>query len=199
MRRPDRLVIASHNEGKVREIAELLVPYRVEVVSAGDLGLPEPDETETSFAGNAELKARAAAAASGRAALADAYGLCVAALDGAPGIYSARWAGPGKDFGAAMERIRRELGGNPDRRAHFVCALAVAWPDGGLLAVEGRVHGSLTFPPRGARGFGYDPIFVAEGQRLTFGEMEPAAKHAISHRADAFAKLVAVLFEGAHA
>ena len=199
MRRPDRLVIASHNAGKVREIAELLAPYGVDVVSAGALGLPEPEETETSFAGNAELKARAAATASGLPALADDSGLCVAGLEGAPGIYSARWAGPAKDFGVAMERIRRELDGNPDRRAHFVCALAVAWPDGELLAVEGTVHGSLTFPPRGHRGFGYDPIFVPEGHRQTFGEMDPAAKHAISHRAQAFARLVTDLFEGADA
>ena len=199
MRRPDRLVIASHNPGKVREIAELLAPYGVDVVSAGALGLAEPDETEPSFAGNAEIKARAAAAASGLPSLADDSGLCVAALDGAPGVLSARWAGPDKDFAAAMERIRRELGSNPDRRAHFACALALAWPDGDLVAVEGRVYGSLTFPPRGQRGFGYDPIFVPEGHRQTFGEMEPAVKQAISHRAQAFAKLVAGLFAGADA
>jgi len=199
MRRPDRLVIASHNPGKVREIAELLDPHGVAVVSAGTLGLPEPEETESSFAGNAELKARAAALASGLPALADDSGLCVAGLDGAPGVLSARWAGPAKDFAAAMERVRRELGNNPDRRAYFACALALAWPDGALVAVEGRVHGSLTFPPRGHRGFGYDPIFVPEGHRLTFGEMDPAEKHAISHRAQAFAKLVAGLFAGADA
>jgi XTP/dITP diphosphohydrolase len=199
MRRPDRLVIASHNPGKVREIAELLDPHGVAVVSAGTLGLPEPEETEASFAGNAELKARAAASTSGLPALADDSGLCVAGLDGAPGVLSARWAGPAKDFAAAMERVRRALGNNPDRRAYFACALALAWPDGDLVAVEGRVHGSLTFPPRGHRGFGYDPIFVPEGHRLTFGEMDPAAKHAISHRAQAFAKLVAGLFAGADA
>jgi XTP/dITP diphosphohydrolase len=199
MRRPDRIVIASHNPGKVREIAALLAPHGVAVVSAAALGLPEPEETETSFAGNAELKARAAASAGGLPALADDSGLCVAALAGAPGIYSARWAGPDKNFAAAMERVRRELGNNPDRRAHFVCALALAWPDGDLVAVEGAVHGSLVFPPRGSRGFGYDPIFVPEGHRQTFGEMDPAAKHAISHRAQAFAKLVASLFAGADA
>ena len=199
MRRPDRIVIASHNQGKVREIAELLAPWGVDVVSAASLGLAEPEETEASFAGNAELKARAAAAASGLPALADDSGLCVAGLSGAPGIYSARWAGPAKDFSLAMERVRRELDGNPDRRAYFACALAMVWPDGERVAVEGQVHGSLTFPPRGHRGFGYDPIFVPEGQRQTFGEMDPAAKHAISHRAQAFAKLVAILFEDAHA
>jgi XTP/dITP diphosphohydrolase len=199
MRRPDRIVIASHNPGKVREIAALLEPHGVAVVSAAALGLPEPEETGASFAGNAELKARAAASASGLPALADDSGLCVAALAGAPGIYSARWAGPDKDFAVAMERIRRELGNNPDRRAHFVCALALASPDGDLVAVEGTVHGSLTFPARGSRGFGYDPIFVPEGHRQTFGEMDPAAKHAISHRAHAFAKLVASLFAGADA
>ena len=199
MRRPDRIVIASHNPGKVREIAALLAPHGVAVDSAAALGLAEPEETETSFAGNAELKARAAAMAAGLPALADDSGLCVAALAGAPGIYSARWAGPDKDFAAAMERVRRELGNNPDRRAHFVCALALAWPEGDLLAVEGAVHGSLAFPPRGSRGFGYDPIFVPEGHRQTFGEMDPAAKHAISHRAQAFAKLVASLFAGADA
>jgi XTP/dITP diphosphohydrolase len=199
MRRPDRLVIASHNAGKVREIAELLAPHGVTVISAGALGLAEPEETADSFAGNAELKARAAAAASALPALADDSGLCVAALGGAPGIYSARWAGAAKDFSHAMERVRRELGSNPDRRAYFACALALAWPEGELLAVEGHVYGALTFPPRGDRGFGYDPIFVPEGHRLTFGEMEPNAKHAISHRAVAFAKLVAALSAGADA
>jgi len=193
MRRPDRIVIASHNPGKVREIAELLEPHGVAVAAAAALGLPEPEETEASFAGNAELKARAAASASGLPALADDSGLCVAALAGAPGIYSARWAGPDKDFAVAIERIRRELGKNPDRRAHFVCALALASPDGDLVAVEGTVHGSLTFPPRGSRGFGYDPIFVPDGYDATFGEMGPELKHLISHRARAFAKLAAAL------
>jgi XTP/dITP diphosphohydrolase len=194
MRRPDRLVIASHNEGKVREIAELLLPFGVAVVSAGALGLAEPDETADSFTGNAEIKARAASQASGLPALADDSGLCVAGLSGAPGIYSARWAGPAKDFTLAMERIRQELGSNPDRRAYFACALALAWPQGDLLTVEGHVHGTLTFPPRGSRGFGYDPIFVPEGKRETFAEMDPDAKHAISHRAEAFRQLVAAVF-----
>ena len=183
------LVIASHNAGKVREIGELLAPAGVSAVSAADLGLPEPEETADSFAGNALLKARAAAAASGRPALADDSGLTVRALDGEPGIYSARWAGPARDFALAMERVNRALGDAADRRASFVCALAVARPDGAEAVFEGTVSGHLTWPPRGSRGFGYDPIFVPDGHTLTFGEMTPEAKHAMSHRADAFAKL----------
>ncbi|MDX2221575.1 MAG: RdgB/HAM1 family non-canonical purine NTP pyrophosphatase [Rhodospirillaceae bacterium] len=190
-----RLVVASHNPGKVREIRELLTPFKVEVVSAGELGLPEPDETGTTFAANAELKARAAAVASGLPALADDSGLAVAALGGAPGIYSARWAGPGKDFTVAMQRVERELADQPDRRAKFVCALSLAWPDSHCETFVGEVHGALAFPPRGAKGFGYDPIFVADGHTITFAELEPAAKHAISHRADAFRQLVAGCFE----
>jgi XTP/dITP diphosphohydrolase len=188
-----RLVVASHNPGKVREIAELLAPFGFEVVSAGDLGLDEPEETGTSFAANAELKARAAARAAGIPALADDSGLEVAVLGGAPGIHSARWAGEGRDFAAAMERVRKEMAasGTTDTAARFVCALAVAWPDGHVETMEGEVKGHLEFPPRGANGFGYDPIFVADGHRQTFGEMDPAAKHAISHRADAFRKLTA--------
>jgi XTP/dITP diphosphohydrolase len=188
-----KLVVASHNPGKMREIAELLAPFGFEVVSAGDLGLEEPEETGTSFAANAELKAVAAARATALPALADDSGLEVAALDGAPGIYSARWAGAGRDFGAAMERVRKEMAatGTPDTTARFVCALSVAWPDGHVETVEGDVKGHLVFPPRGANGFGYDPIFVADGYKQTFGEMDPAAKHAISHRADAFRKLTA--------
>jgi XTP/dITP diphosphohydrolase len=188
-----KLVVASHNPGKMREIAELLAPFGFEVVSAGDLGLEEPEETGTSFAANAELKAVAAAQATALPALADDSGLEVAALDGAPGIYSARWAGAGRDFGAAMERVRKEMAatGTPDTTARFVCALSVAWPDGHVETVEGDVKGHLVFPPRGANGFGYDPIFVADGYKQTFGEMDPAAKHAISHRADAFRKLTA--------
>ena len=192
----DALVIASHNPGKVREIAELLAPFVREFVSAGELGLPEPDETGSTFVENAELKARAAAIGSGRIALADDSGLAVHALGGAPGIYSARWAGPEKDFGHAMGRVQRELGDTPDRRAHFVCALSLAWPDGHCETVEGTVHGSLVWPPCGDRGFGYDPIFVVDGRDLTFGEMDPDEKHRISHRADAFRKLVARCFEG---
>lgn len=194
--RDARLVIASHNGGKVEEIARLLEPLGIATVPAAALGLEEPAETGTSFRANAALKARAAAAASGLPALADDSGLAVAALDGAPGIYSARWAGPGRDFAAAMERIHRELGGSGDRRARFVAALALAWPDGHCETVDGRVDGVLAWPPRGTRGFGYDPIFVPLGHERTFGEMDPLQKHAMSHRADAFRKLAAACFGG---
>ena len=186
-----RLVVASHNPGKVREIGDLLRPYEFEIVSAGALGLPEPEETGATFPANAELKARAAARAAGLPALADDSGLVVPALGGAPGIYSARWAGPGKDFGLAMQRVERALDGIADRRAHFICALALAWPDGHVESVEGRVDGRLVWPPRGSRGFGYDPMFLPEGGALTFGEMKPEAKHRISHRARAFAQITA--------
>jgi len=189
-----RLVIASHNRGKLAEIAELLAPRGVETVSAAALGLPEPEETGATFEANAELKARASATAAGLPALADDSGLAVAGLDGAPGIYSARWAGQGRDFAAAMRKVETALGGNPDRRAAFVCVLSLAWPDGHAETVRGEVEGTLVFPPRGTRGFGYDPIFVPEGGTLTFGEMEPAAKHAISHRAVAFRRLIAACF-----
>lgn len=192
-----KLVAATHNPGKAKELAALL-DGRFEVLAAGALGLPEPDETETTFVGNALLKARHAADLSGQIALADDSGLSVAALDGAPGIYSARWAGPGKDFALAMDKVaeRLEETGSDDRSAWFTCALAVAWPNGGpAVVVQGEVHGTLTFPPRGDRGFGYDPIFVPAGFDQTFGEMEPAAKDAMSHRAVAFAKLKAALFE----
>lgn len=190
-----RLVVATHNPGKAREIAALL-DGRFQTVAASALGLPEPEETEATFAGNALLKARAAADASGEIALADDSGLSVTGLDGAPGVYSARWAGPGKDFAVAMTRIGDELAerGSDDRRAWFTCALAVAWPDGPAVTVVGEVHGRVDFPPRGERGFGYDPIFTADGGAQTFGEMDPDAKHAISHRAVAFAKLKAALF-----
>ena len=188
-----RLVVATHNPGKVPELAALL-EGRLDLVSAGALGLPEPEETEASFTGNALLKARHAAGLSGLPALADDSGLSVSGLNGAPGVYSARWAGPSKDFAVAMARIEHDLSGNPDRRAWFSCALAVAWPDGREIVEEGRIDGLLTFPARGTRGFGYDPIFIPEGGVLTFGEMEPAAKDAISHRARAFAKLKAALF-----
>jgi XTP/dITP diphosphohydrolase len=190
----DRLVIASHNRGKVREIALLLGDYVKEFPSAGELDLPEPEETETSFVGNALLKARAAAGMSGLPALADDSGLVVPALDGAPGIYSARWAGPTKDFAIAMERVRRELG-EKDPSAHFVCALSLAWPDGHEETVEGKVFGRLIFPPRGEKGFGYDPIFIPDGHDITFAEMEPDDKHRMSHRADAFAQLVKRCFK----
>ncbi len=191
----ETLVIASHNPGKLREIAELLEPFAMTVTSAADLGLAEPEETGATFAENAALKARTATQGAGRPALADDSGLAVHALGGQPGIHSARWAGPDKDFGAAMARVERELGQTADRRAAFVCALCLAWPDGAQETFEGRIEGRLTWPPRGGRGFGYDPIFVAEGFDITFGEMEPAEKHRISHRAQAFAKLVRAVFE----
>jgi XTP/dITP diphosphohydrolase len=185
-------VVASHNPGKVREIKELIAPFGVQTIGAAELGLPEPEETGSTFADNARLKAEAAAKASGRPSLSDDSGLCVEALDGAPGIYSARWAGPDKDFRAAMHRVEELLNakGVPDKRAHFVCALALAAPGEETDIYEGRVFGTLTFPPRGEHGFGYDPIFVPEGYRFTFGEMDPKEKHAMSHRARAFAKFV---------
>jgi XTP/dITP diphosphohydrolase len=189
-----KLVIASHNQGKVREIAELLRPFSVGVVSAGSLGLPEPEETGTTFEANAELKAAASARASNLPALADDSGLCVVALGGAPGIHSARWAGPDKNFRAAMETVETKLAGQPDRRAFFVCALSLAWPDGHIETFRGEVHGALVWPPRGNRGFGYDPVFLPDGGTQTFGEMEPAQKHAISHRAAAFRKLIDACF-----
>ena len=211
---PGKLVIASHNPGKVREIANLLGPYGIEPVSAAELDLPEAEETGNSFVDNADLKARLAADLSGLPAISDDSGLCVDALDGRPGIYSARWALPGyaytatppeaepgeaqdeRDFALAMQRVNEELmavkaDSNP--AAHFVCALSVCWPDGHSEWFEGRVDGTLVWPPRGDRGFGYDPMFVPAGHDQTFGEMEPAEKYAISHRADAFRKLVAAL------
>ena len=190
----DRLVIASHNRGKVREIGDLLRPFAVDVVAAGDLGLSEPEETGETFIANAELKAMAAARDSGLPALADDSGLVVPALDDAPGVLSARWAGPDKDFRLAMRSVEDALAGIADRRAHFACALSLAWPDGHRETFEGIVHGRLVFPPRGERGFGYDPIFIANGRGITFGEMDPDEKHRISHRADAFRKLVAACF-----
>jgi XTP/dITP diphosphohydrolase len=184
------LVIASHNEGKVAEFAVLLAPFGVELRSAAELGLPEPEETGDSFRANAELKARAAAEKSGLPALADDSGLAVTALDGAPGIHSARWGGPERDFQFAMSRVQEALGKCDDRSAHFVAALSLCWPDGHCETVEGRVDGVLTWAARGAKGFGYDPMFIPAGYDLTFGEMEPDSKEAISHRAVAFAKLV---------
>ncbi|HEX2113669.1 MAG TPA: RdgB/HAM1 family non-canonical purine NTP pyrophosphatase [Alphaproteobacteria bacterium] len=188
------LVIASHNTGKVREIADLLRPFKVTVHSAGALGLIEPEETGATFEANAELKALTAARSSGKPALADDSGLCVEALDGAPGIYSARWAGADKDFAVAMRKVEDRLAGKTDRRAYFVAALALAWPDGHVETFRGEVHGSLVWPPRGTRGFGYDPMFLPEGGTLTFGEMEATAKHAISHRAVAFRQLIDACF-----
>jgi XTP/dITP diphosphohydrolase len=189
----ERLVVASHNPGKIVEIDELLAPYGIATVGAAALGLGEPEETGASFEENAALKARVAAEASGFLAIADDSGLVVPALGGAPGIYSARWAGPAKDFSIAMERVQRELGAN-DRRAYFVAVLALAWPDGEEAMFRGEAHGRLVWPPRGDRGFGYDPMFVPDGRELTFGEMGPELKHQISHRARAFAKLVAACF-----
>ncbi|MBB3063891.1 RdgB/HAM1 family non-canonical purine NTP pyrophosphatase [Limibacillus halophilus] len=189
----DKIVIASHNNGKVGEIGALLAPWGIMVRSAAQLGLVEPEETASTFAGNAELKARAAARATGLPALADDSGLAVTALGGNPGIYSARWAGPEKDFGLAMEKVNAALGKSSDRSAVFICVLCLAWPDGNTACFEGRVAGNLVWPPRGKRGFGYDPMFVPKGHELSFGEMEPARKHAMSHRAQAFSKLVAAI------
>jgi len=188
----ERLVIASHNAGKVREINDLVAPYGFAAAAAGDLGLEDPEETGASYEANALLKARTAAKGANLPALSDDSGLSVDALGGAPGIYSARWAetGAGRDFAAAMARLERALRGAPTRRARFVCVLALAWPDGEEACFRGEVAGEIVFPPRGSRGFGYDPVFVPDGGRETFGEIDPAAKHAISHRARAFAQFV---------
>ena len=201
---PGKLVIASHNVGKVREIRALLGPFGVDPVSAGELDLPEPEETGTTFAENALLKAHAAARGSGLPALADDSGLCVTALGGAPGVYTADWAeqqsfegGPGRDWYMAMGKVEgklTEIGPNADRSAYFICTLALAWPDGHSEVFEGRVNGKLAWPPRGTMGFGYDPVFVPTDRIQSFAELDPAEKHAISHRAEAFAKLVAAVF-----
>jgi XTP/dITP diphosphohydrolase len=192
LRKGETLVVASHNAGKVREIRELLSPFGLHVVGANELGLEEPEETADSFVGNAVLKARAAADATGHPALADDSGLSVSALDDAPGVYSARWCGPERDFAQAMARVERELRarGAADMSAKFVCVLALALPHDKAEVFEGEVHGHLVFPGRGTFGFGYDPIFVADGMTETFGEIEPATKHGLSHRARAFEKLV---------
>jgi XTP/dITP diphosphohydrolase len=190
---PGKLVIASHNEGKVREIEALLGPYGIEPISAKSLDLPEPEETGTTFVANAELKALQAADLSGLPALADDSGLCVEALNGDPGIFSARWAGPGKDFGLAMKLVEDKLaaaGPETVRDAHFVCALALAWPDGHVEWFEGRVDGQLVWPPRGEHGFGYDPMFLPDGHDRTFGEMSHDEKTPLTHRAAAFRQLV---------
>jgi XTP/dITP diphosphohydrolase len=193
---PGPLIVATHNPGKLKEISDLLRPFGIEPVSAGAAGLIEPQETEKTFAGNAALKARAASLASGMTSLADDSGLEVDALGGAPGVLSARWAGPGKDFRHAMARVEAELAERPgsDFSARFICALAAGWPDGVVQIFEGAVEGHLSFPPRGDRGFGYDPIFVPRGFSQTFGEMEPQMKHAMSHRAAAFRKFVESCF-----
>lgn len=195
-----KLVVASHNAGKVREIRELLTPFSADVMSAAELKLPEPDETGTTFIANAELKAHAAARASGFPSLADDSGMAVDILGGDPGIYSARWAGPDKNFARAMAGIEqmvraKEAVSGENRTAHFICVLALAWPDGHVEHFTGDLKGHLAFPPRGAKGFGYDPMFIADGETMTFGEMDQDAKHAISHRAMAFRQLVAACFQ----
>ncbi|MSP49411.1 MAG: RdgB/HAM1 family non-canonical purine NTP pyrophosphatase [Alphaproteobacteria bacterium] len=189
-----KLVLATHNPGKVGELVELLAPWGVEVVSAGELGLPEPEETGETFVDNALLKARAASAATGLPALADDSGLSVAGLGGRPGVHTADWAGAPRDFNVAMRRVQGELGTNPDRRAAFMSTLALVWPDGHEEVFEGKVDGILVWPPRGDIGWGYDPMFAPEGANRTYGEMSAEEKHATSHRARALAKLVAACF-----
>jgi len=191
----NKLVVASHNAGKVREFTDLLRPFYLDVVSASELGLPEPEETGSTFVENSLLKARSSAQASGLLALADDSGLAVEALAGEPGIYSARWAGPGKDFAVAMRKVEdalqaRSARESKDRRAAFICVLSLVWPDGRSQVFEGKVDGTLVWPPRGTNGFGYDPVFQADGHDITFGEMDPHKKHAVSHRADAFNKML---------
>jgi XTP/dITP diphosphohydrolase len=193
--RGSRLVLASHNQGKLVELAELLRPYQIDIVSAGELGLPEPEETAADFAGNARIKALAAATATGLPAFSDDSGFCVAVLGGEPGVLSARWAGPEKDFAKAMALVHERAGDAEDRRAWFVAALCLGWPDGHTETFVGRVDGTRVWPPRGDKGFGYDPMFLPEGATHTFGEMEPVAKHAISHRARAFAQVMVACFE----
>lgn len=185
-----KVVVASHNAGKAREIAALLKSLDVEIISAAELNLPEPEETGLTYAENAIIKAKAAADASGFLALADDSGVSVNALNGDPGIYSARWAGPEKDFNLAMRTVHDKLGDSKDRGAAFVCVLALAEPNGEVQTFEGRIEGDIVWPPRGDRGFGYDPIFIADGYDITFAEMAPETKHGISHRARAFAKLI---------
>ena len=192
--RGQKLLLASHNTGKLREIEALLLPLRIEIISAAALGLPEPLEDAPDFTGNARIKALAAATASGLPALSDDSGFCVAALHGAPGVYSARWAGPSKDFAAAMATVHQRIDDNLDRRAWFIAALCIAWPDLHTQTFVGRIDGAITWPPRGDRGFGYDPMFVPAGCQQTFGEMNPDDKHAISHRARAFAQMLASCF-----
>ncbi len=185
-----RLVIATHNPGKLVEIGELLSPLGISVISAGDLGLPEPEETAPDFVGNARIKALAAARAANLPALSDDSGFSVAALGGAPGVLSARWAGPTKNFAAAMEEVHRQSARSEDKRAWFTCALCLAWPDAHTETFVGRVDGTIAWPPRGTVGFGYDPMFVPQGGSQTYGEMDPAEKHATSHRARAFAQIM---------
>jgi len=191
LERGAQLVLASHNPGKLVELADLLRPQGVSVISAGALGLPEPVEDAPDFFGNARIKALASAQASGLPAMADDSGFCVAALHGAPGVHSARWAGDAKDFTAAMARVHREMADAEDRRAWFIAALCLAWPDGHTETFVGRVDGTATWPPRGDKGFGYDPMFIPADRGITFGEMDAADKHAVSHRARAFAQMLA--------
>lgn len=194
----NRLIVASHNQGKVREIGELLTDFGVEPVSAGELGLPEPIEDGDTFIANAKIKALAAATRTGDIALSDDSGFAVDALNGDPGIYSARWAGPSKDFSVAMKAVQEKLealGPDVSLKSSFICALCLAWPDGHTESFEGRVEGNFTWPPRGSKGFGYDPVFTPMGGQDTFAEMEPAEKHGISHRADAFQQLINACFK----
>jgi XTP/dITP diphosphohydrolase len=193
--RGETLVLASHNKGKLREIEALVRPHGIEVVSAAALGLPEPVEDAPDFAGNARIKAVAASVATGLPALSDDSGFCVAALDGAPGVFSARWAGASKDFAAAMATVHERIGADPDRRAWFIAAMCLAWPDGYTDTFLGRIDGVVVWPPRGERGFGYDPMFVPAGGQQTFGEMDPEEKHAVSHRARAFAQVLTSCFD----
>ncbi|MFY9289058.1 MAG: RdgB/HAM1 family non-canonical purine NTP pyrophosphatase [Alphaproteobacteria bacterium] len=186
----DKLVIATHNQGKLREFADLLAPYAKTIVSAGDLNLIEPEETGSTFIENAKLKSQAAAQASQAMALADDSGLCVVALNDQPGLYSARWGGPQKDFHMAMQRVQDELGNAANRSAYFICVLSLTWPDGHTEVFEGRIDGTITWPPRGDKGHGYDPIFIPRGHTRTFGEMESAEKNALSHRGRAVDKLI---------
>jgi len=193
-----KLVLASHNPGKLREIEALLAPFGIALVSAGALGLPEPAEDAPDFVGKARIKALAAARASGLSALSDDSGFCVGALNSQPGVHSARWAGPGKDFAAAMARVHEQMGDTADRRAWFVAALCLGWPDGRTETFVGRVDGEAVWPPRGDKGFGYDPMFRPEGRPETFGEMNEDLKHAISHRARAFAQVIAACLPRPH-
>ena len=192
--RGSRLVLASHNKGKLVELEALLRPYQIDIVSAGALGLPEPEETAPDFVGNARIKALAAATATGIPAFSDDSGFCVAALDGAPGVLSARWAGPEKDFAKAMGLVNERVDTSEERRVWFMAALCLAWPDAHTETFLGRVDGTMVWPPRGDKGFGYDPMFLPEGGSLTFGEMEPDAKHTVSHRARAFAQVMVACF-----
>lgn len=193
-KRGDRLVIASHNKGKVSEIQDLLLPYGIECVSAHDLNLTEAEETGTTFVENAIIKAKSAASESGLYSLADDSGFAVRALNGDPGVYSARWAGPDRDFDMAMRLVHEKLEDHADKSASFICVLALCAPDGNVQTFEGRVDGQMVWPPRGDKGFGYDPVFIAHGHDKTFAEIDPAQKHAVSHRADAFQKFIAACF-----